>query len=442
MNYKKTLPYKLAIVTYLKLINVWWNIIIKWTYKSGIHNSCNKGSICTRLLLRILEKMNVQAMNILSHRDYAKLDKKSNVNIIKEERTGCTIGLVYDIDQVPQSYNVPMGDLYMVNYHNITIHGESDIICNFDKNIVINDYAYELNDQIVSCATNVIKKQYKHCALVKKSAYGADIKEGILLCNTFSSNYYHILYEVLIKFQLLKKLNIPNSIPLIVDKCISHIPQFQEIFNILSDNERDVIYIDEDKYYNVGNAFYLSPINHIPQQLIRQHAVKLTDFAFDKNILVEYKDDLFKYKSQDAFPKRIFISRKGHARRQYNESDLLDVVKKYNFEVIHPEQLSFSQQITLYNNADIIVGATGASFANIMFMKEGAIAVCLMGEDIMFPGFTIGADIAKSHLIYVIGKKKRLHLGRHSFQADFSICPDKLDTILKKAISKIGNNQK
>ena len=158
--------------------------------------------------------------------------------------------------------------------------------------------------------------------------------------------------------------------------------------------------------------------------------------------MVEYKDDLFKYKSQDAFPKRIFISRKGHARRQYNESDLLDVVKKYNFEVIHPEQLSFSQQITLYNNADIIVGATGASFANIMFMKEGAIAVCLMGEDIMFPGFTIGADIAKSHLIYVIGKKKRLHLGRHSFQADFSICPDKLDTILKKAISKIGNNQK
>ena len=71
--------------------------------------------------------------------------------------------------------------------------------------------------------------------------------------------------------------------------------------------------------------------------------------------------------------KRIFVSRsKTRMRRILNESDLWGDLEKRGFNVVYLEELSLIDQIIIFSNAEVIVGAHGAGFTNLMFSAQGA----------------------------------------------------------------------
>lgn len=69
--------------------------------------------------------------------------------------------------------------------------------------------------------------------------------------------------------------------------------------------------------------------------------------------------------------KRIFISRKDAAmRRIINEEELLDTLKKYDFQEYVLEQMTIEEQIELFYNAEVAIGSHGAGFSNIIFSDK------------------------------------------------------------------------
>ena len=68
--------------------------------------------------------------------------------------------------------------------------------------------------------------------------------------------------------------------------------------------------------------------------------------------------------------KKIFIDRTeskyGHCQIE-NSEEIKNYLTKKGFDVVRVGQLSFGQQISLFKNAKIIVGAHGAAFANLIF---------------------------------------------------------------------------
>ncbi len=66
--------------------------------------------------------------------------------------------------------------------------------------------------------------------------------------------------------------------------------------------------------------------------------------------------------------KRIILSRvkMGH-RIIKNSVDFINLLKKYDFKVIHPQDLSFKEQVEIFNSAEIVIGMMGSSFSNILF---------------------------------------------------------------------------
>jgi capsular polysaccharide biosynthesis protein len=71
--------------------------------------------------------------------------------------------------------------------------------------------------------------------------------------------------------------------------------------------------------------------------------------------------------------KRIYVSRRGAAYRHIeNESEIIETVTRRGFEVIHAENLSFVQQVSLFSQADALISIHGAGLTNMIWMPPGS----------------------------------------------------------------------
>lgn len=70
--------------------------------------------------------------------------------------------------------------------------------------------------------------------------------------------------------------------------------------------------------------------------------------------------------------RKIFISRsKAALRKIQNESELIPLLKKYEYELIHSEDLSFEDQVKIFSGCQALISIHGAGLTNCIFMPEG-----------------------------------------------------------------------
>ena len=55
-----------------------------------------------------------------------------------------------------------------------------------------------------------------------------------------------------------------------------------------------------------------------------------------------------------------------------NESEVIDLLKQYNFRVIEDKPCSVAEQVAIYRNTGFIIGPHGTSFTNILWCQPGA----------------------------------------------------------------------
>lgn len=69
---------------------------------------------------------------------------------------------------------------------------------------------------------------------------------------------------------------------------------------------------------------------------------------------------------------RIYLSRGDNRRRILVSEDLLiDRLLALDFQVLDPASLTIDDQIACFKNADVVVGPTGAAFANVLYCRPG-----------------------------------------------------------------------
>ena len=84
-------------------------------------------------------------------------------------------------------------------------------------------------------------------------------------------------------------------------------------------------------------------------------------------------DSFIKHGKQFDCNEKIFIDRSespfSHCQFVNNE-EIINFLKNKGFTSYKVGQLSFQEQVYLFNNAKIIIGAHGAAFANLAFCKK------------------------------------------------------------------------
>ncbi|MDR7271887.1 capsular polysaccharide biosynthesis protein/thioredoxin-like negative regulator of GroEL [Pelomonas saccharophila] len=113
---------------------------------------------------------------------------------------------------------------------------------------------------------------------------------------------------------------------------------------------------------------------------------------------------------------RLLVRRRSSTRRVVNE-DLLSemLVGEWGFEELHPETLSFAEQVRRFRDADVVVGAQGSAMSNCVFCTPGARVVSLCSTFAAnFPSwahaleqlgvghcFVVGEAVADSHPLLI-----------------------------------------
>ena len=74
--------------------------------------------------------------------------------------------------------------------------------------------------------------------------------------------------------------------------------------------------------------------------------------------------------SSSSMPKRFFIDRSmGKTRNVLNQDSIDEVLTANSIEKVRLEELSFQEQISLFNQAELVIGVHGAGMTNVAFCK-------------------------------------------------------------------------
>lgn len=83
--------------------------------------------------------------------------------------------------------------------------------------------------------------------------------------------------------------------------------------------------------------------------------------------------------------KNIFISRSNAIeRRIVNETEIMEMLSKYDFELVRLEEHSLSQNSKIFSNSDIIIGPHGAGLTDLIFCTDSTV-VELFGSKVKPP---------------------------------------------------------
>ncbi len=81
--------------------------------------------------------------------------------------------------------------------------------------------------------------------------------------------------------------------------------------------------------------------------------------------------------------RRLYVTRgqRKHTRHVENEAEVLAALSPYAFETVDPGALSVAEQVRIFAEAEIVVGAHGAALTNLVFCPAGAAVVELFPPD-------------------------------------------------------------
>ena len=207
------------------------------------------------------------------------------------------------------------------------------------------------------------------------------INENVFFFIYNFDNYYHFLYDTLpylyTYFELKKKHNDLKLLVNYPNKDKNEFYKFNTDFLYKLIDEKDIIIHKKNNIYK--NIIISTSLTHggLSNKPPRNEIFEIYE-RLKININLDNIQE--KYKNM----KNIYISRRTwlnedksnigtdytSRRKMVNETELVEELKKYEFEEIFAENLNSDEKIYLFSNAEKIVGSIGGGMANLLFSDK------------------------------------------------------------------------
>ena len=278
----------------------------------------------------------------------ANSDKRIKVDIIKLDNY-----LKY------KTYKITNGRLYTDRIHDTAIILENKIIEGPSFQLRHNNNSPVSNNIVFKKGTPRILRNLKGSALSLLTGGGGN------------SNYWHWLYDVLPRLEICEKTKKLNEIDYFILPSLEK--KFQkETLNKLNINNKKMLSSKEFRHIKVNellvtdHPYIFTNDSHKDAQNIPLWIIKWLRKSFLRNLESLNKN----------YPKKIFIDREdpesdsSKVRSLVNEKEIKIFLEEKNFSFVKLHELSFTDQINYFNNADCIMGLHGGGFANLSFCKK------------------------------------------------------------------------
>ncbi|HEX4709587.1 glycosyltransferase family 61 protein [Phenylobacterium sp.] len=203
-----------------------------------------------------------------------------------------------------------------------------------------------------------------------------EIEAGVMLSGWVSEHFGHWVPEYLCRVSYLERHPLFAELPIIVD---SDMPaQHLEYLSLLVPNR--IVQIPAGEALRCGELVVASPSTFFPVHLTPDHNVPPqnqgglpTDgFRFLQNRVLQHMP------APSSRRRKLYLSRKSRTwRNLVNEDAISDALAARGFEILFPEDLSFEEQVKMYQAAKVVVAPNGSSLLNAIFAPKDMTLVIL-----------------------------------------------------------------
>ena len=323
-------------------------------------------------------------------------------------------------------------ETYLAELNDVAVIGGSNLILADQNRIVLNDEIHSDTDKRYCLKNPYIKLSNDDNVTVKYIKRNKlEKSEGIHFCADYSHNYYHWLIECLPRLYIIDQFSDYDKMPLLSDANLT--TQQLSALNIMNTRDRPVIRLQKGYVYNIKKLIAPSMSSVI-------HDNYHSPVAYDKDVLISHTAihyvrnhvlETLGCSTKNGF-RKLFISRKrSEHRRLLNLEEIEALMVARGFEIVFPESLTFTNQVKLFSQAKVLVGQTGAGFANLMFCPENCKALILINhhKQTNYYLFSNLAQILNIDLQFIPGTDVIEHFDK-SLQNDFVISKSLLSNTL------------
>jgi hypothetical protein len=251
----------------------------------------------------------------------------------------------------------------------VKVHPEASAIVREDKVLV--PPFYETRSDALIVDGHLLMSQKDGLGMVRRARIEKH-NEGIAVFGGGSLNWYHWLIEILPAAFLAERLPAHlQSLPLLVpEPCLSQ-DSFRDSLNLFADG-REIVPLSVRSHSRIDRLIFIDSPVIGPMNMSPGRWPAVTDYSQNAEVLLQYRSTMLERLGITAgnAKRRIFLAR-ANDRRSFNQGDLTDVAVRHGFEVVQPERMSFRDQAVLFSEANILLGASGAAFANMIFCQPG-----------------------------------------------------------------------
>ncbi|MFT3858122.1 MAG: glycosyltransferase 61 family protein [Aquabacterium sp.] len=257
-----------------------------------------------------------------------------------------------------------------------------------------------------------------------------ELDAGAIFTDAMSFNYAHWLTEVLPRVALLSRLEKGQHLPFLVDDGL-HPNMHRSLLAVVNPGQR-IFFAPRDRQVKVRRSLVVGAAGYIPYHHRGDRRSDHTHGMFSSEALQILARRVRQRFGSDVLPRprKIYVKRNSD-RRMMRGAELLEAaLHRLGFVTIEPEKLSFDEQVRTFQSAEVVVGATGAALANILFCRAGTRAIVLMARHVDMPyqywariGACVGVEVAS-----IICEPMSLQQGLHD---DFKLSPTQLDELME-----------
>jgi len=293
------------------------------------------------------------------------------------------------IKQLPKIEDSTL-DVHLYLFKEITLLGGTDALIKKNKLYHQELLAMEENHDLKRKDVFFLfdKNKKKEVFLVPYTKKNLDNKNilYISLLKEHATNYYHWMTEIMpraiFSCQTLKydntKMVEGKKIVFLIDE---HIPkQCLEALTFCIDLPFTTEVVYKNELLTCNNLIYCSPFwqsldnttgsvpNH-KEFFLDMYALRLVHDAVQN-----------KFSQKDSDKKepirKIYLQRKPTQMRSIvNYEEVENFMIQENFEILDTSNLSFIEQVKLFSEAKIVIGASGATFTNLLYMQNNTVAI-------------------------------------------------------------------
>ncbi len=248
---------------------------------------------------------------------------------------------------------------------------------------VLSDWAYD-NIRSGRVKGSSVLAHDRHDALHRLPRRPRVIEQGIHLGGYHSQNWYHWVAEILPRLSLLDRLPEDwHAMPLLVPTGGRWPGSFREVLDVLVGDHprhdldqsdpvlvRDLVVIDDLILHTPGFGGDGGPRTDL-------ELMSVEGMQRYRSLLVE-RLGLTGVVEPGL---RIFIDREHDPERAYNRDEIAQVAQQHGFRPIIAEKYSFREQADLFSRAEIVIGANGAGWTNVLFSSTGSRGLCWLVRD-------------------------------------------------------------